>query len=439
MILRGICCLVGALMVGESMAAAANPNPAARVHARIIGGKQMKFTSKLKKVIELNFTLNFNHSEGKPIIDQYLGRVATNYALAGKDSAFSIKKFIGPGNGTSGGLPTTVPTLADLLSGEVIVDNNISNMNDIPSKSAAFATAFETAVKTNGRSILGFHGSGDGGTGWAFYTNELHPVDYHAHGNRTPAPVYINDAEAKHIVNEGLLATGTQKAVPMGTEGGLATGAVITKTVTTRQMTNEWYKFGRPLLTDPKTKDLATCFMRYDPATTDLETQYRYPGGNPFVWQIKIGAGKAMYLPPGHAPDELTTGTSFDGGSGDLEKFYAQALFYLAGYDTTACGADCAGLPIVDDNNRLTGEKIGTVGIVWDKGNKMSFVSGSGKPYTAKLLDVGGKVVAEKSGIGTDKIEFNESRLRPGVYVLSVKVGNQAPATRRYMVSPNPR
>lgn len=431
MLIKKLCCLAAVLAVGESLAAVANVNPAARLHVRVVNGKQMKFTSKLKKVIELNFTLNFNHAEGKPIIDQYLGRVAVDYAGTGKDSAFSIKKFVGGSGGTSAGLPNPVPTLNDLMSGEVIVDNNISNMNDIPSKNAAFATAFETAVKTNGRGVLGFHGSGDGGTGWSFYTNELHPVDYHAHGNRTPAPVYLNETEAKHVVNEGILATGTQKAVPMGTD---ASGAVVTKTVTTRNMTNEWYKFGRPLLTDTKTKDLATCFMRYDPASTDLEPQYRYPGGNPFVWQIKIGAGKAMYLPPGHAPDELTTGNSFDGGSGDLEKFYAQALFYLAGYDTAACGDECVGLPIVNDQNRLTGEKVVSVGISFNP-DRMAFVSGSEKPYVATLFNVSGKAVATKSGKGLEKVEFDQSRLSPGIYLLSVKVGNKAPAVRRYMVS----
>src|SRR6476660_308525 len=98
-------------MAGETMAAVANTNPAARVHVRLVNGKQMKLTSKLKTVIELNFTLNFNHAEGKPVIDQYLGRVATDYAGAGKDSAFSIKKFNGPTNGTAMALPNPVPTL----------------------------------------------------------------------------------------------------------------------------------------------------------------------------------------------------------------------------------------------------------------------------------------------------------------------------------------
>lgn len=438
---KGAYFVAGLLFAGQAMAAV-NPNPAARVHAKQVGTSYYKFTSKLKTVVELNFTLNFNHTEGKATWDTYLSRVATDYGTGGTP-AFTVKKFVGPGNGASNGLPTTIPTLADLTSGEVIVDNNISGMNQIPGKSAAFATAFETAVKTNGKSVLGFHGSGDGGTGWAFYTNDLHPVDYHEHGNQTAQPVYKNQAEEKHVLLDSLLMTGTKMDVPMGTD---ASGKEVKVNTTVRKMKNEWYRFGRNLLGDTKYGPLTTCFMRYDPTAigvSDLPAQYKYAGGNLFTWQIKIGAGKALYIPPGHDNSELTTGDSFDGSTGDYERFVAQALFYLAGYDSVACtGTACNGVPIVDDKLHLTGKVCGPecatgTSLRFDK--DFEFLSMTGKPFVARLTDVHGRLVATKSGAGVETVSFDKSTLGSGVYFMSVKVGNQAPVVRRYLVSPSMR
>ena len=437
--LKSAACLVGLLMVGQSIAAV-NPNPSARVHARVIGNKYYKFTSKLKTVVELNFTLNFNHTEGKKTWDTYLDRVATDYGSGGTP-AFTVKKFVGPGSGASKGLPTSVPTLNDLMSGEVIVNNNISNMNDIPSNSSAFATAYETAVKTNGRSVFSLHGSGDGHAGWTFYTTDLHPVDYHDHGSQTAQPVYKNQAEEKHIILDSVLMTGTKMDVPMGTDAG---GKEVKVNTNVRKMKNEWYRFGRNLMADSKYAALTTCLMRYDPTAIgagDLPAQYKYAGGNLFAWMLKVGAGRYLYVPPGHANDELTTGDSFDGGTGDYERFFAQSLFYLAGYDSVACeGTACNGLPIVDAQSHLTGKVCGAecaspVSLNFE--SDMAFQNMSGKSYTAKLSDVNGRLVATKTGKGVETVRFDQANLRSGVYFLSVKVGNQAPVVKRYMVSPS--
>lgn len=430
-----VCGLAGMLLVGHAMAA--DPNPPSRVHVKQVGNGFYKYTSKLKTVIQLNYTLGFDHTNGKQIWDQTLEKVRTEYG-----NAFAIKKFTGPSNGAAKGLPSPVPTLADFMSGEIIVTNNISNFNNTPGQAgggAAMATAFETAVKTNGRGVIGFHGTGDGGGGWAFYTNSLHPVQYNSHGSQTPAPVYLNEPEAKHVVNDSLITTGTKMDVPMGTDAG---GNEVLKNVTIRQMKNEWYRFGRNLLTDPLTKDLVTCFMRYDPrniSTSDLGAQYKYKGGNPYFWMIKIGAGKAAYIPAGHDATEMTTGNSFDGGSGDLVRMYGQLLFFMAGYDSTACGADCNGLQIVDQGLRLTGSKCGancagSVSVHFDR--DFEFKSMSGKPYAAVLRDVGGRLVATRSGSGVETVRFDRSVLKPGIYILSVRVGKEAPVTRSYMISP---
>ncbi len=430
--------LAGLVLVSQSIAAV-NRNPAARVHARIIGGKYYKFTSKLKTVVELNFTLGHDHAEGKVAWDATLEKVATDYGV-GAVKAFTIKKFIGPGNGASNGLPTILPTLADFNSAEIIFDNNISGLNNLKTTSVAMATAFETAVKTNGRSVFGLHGSGDGGAGWTFYTNNLHPVDYNAHGPQTPQPVYVNEVEAKHVVNDSLIRTTTTKDVPMGRD---ATGKEIRATVPIRLMLNEWYRFGRDLLNDPTYGPLTTCFMRYDPiaiSVDDLGNQFKYVGGNPYAWMVKVGAGKAMYIPAGHGKSELTEGSSFDGGSGDLVRFLAQSLFFLAGYDSTVCGtSDCVGVPVVDDKTRLTGKICdagcsGSVSINFE--NVVGFQNMSGKAYLARLTDVSGRLIATKTGKGIETIHFEKSTLNPGVYFLSVKVGKAAPVVHRYLVSP---
>lgn len=423
--------LAGAILVGQALAAT-NPNPAARVHVKQVGNAYYKYTSKLKTVIDLNFTLGFDHTQGKATWEATLDKVKNDYGN------ITIKRFTGDGNGASNSLPKPVPTLADLISGEVILDNNISGMNQIFAKSNAFATAFETAVKTNGRGVVGFHGSGDGGTGWAFYTNDLHPVAYNEHGSQSAAPVYLNESEAKHVVNDSILVTGTKMDVPMGTD---ASGKEVLKSATIRQMKNEWYRFGRNLITDAATKDRMTCFMRYDPraiSTNDLGAQYKYAGGNPFAWRVKIGAGSAMYLPPGHDNTDLTTGQSFDGGSGDLERYLAQAMFFQAGYDSVPC-TDCQGLPIADMSYHLTGAKCGVEcngPVSLEFGRDFEFKSMSGKPFVAQLLDVNGRLVATKAGRGVETVRFEQANLKPGIYVMKVKVGNEAPVARRYLISP---
>lgn len=431
--------LIGGLLFASQTAWAVNPKPAARVHARVIGGKYYKFTSKLKTVVELNFTLGFNHTEGRAAWDATLEKVATDYGIGGV-KAFTIKKFIGPGNGASGGLPETIPTLADFNSSEVIFTNNISGLGQLKAQSTAMATAFETAVNINGRGVFGVHGSGDSKDGWSFYINNLHPVLYNEHGSQTPQPVYVNATEAKHVVNDSLIRTTTTKDVPMGRD---ATGNEIRATVPIRSMKNEWYRFGRDLLNDPTYGPLATCFMRYDPSAigaSDLGNEFKYVGGNPYAWMIKVGAGKAMYLPAGHDYSELTTGNGFDGGSGDLVRFFAQSLFFLAGYDSTACGpSDCLGLPVVDDKIHFTGKICDAgcaAGVSINFENGVGFQNMSGKAYLARLTDIRGRLVATKSGKGVETIRFEKSILGNGVYFLSVKVGKAAPVVHRYLISP---
>jgi hypothetical protein len=426
------------LLLGNAFAQTATM-PAARVHVKIINGNAVKYTSKLTHVVELNFTFGNGHQPGKAIITASLDRVAKSYAANGKD-AFTIKKFASANSGSAVGEVVQF-TQTDLLAGEVIVTNNISYFNQLQTKNAAEALAIENAVKTEGRGILGFHGSGDGGGGWRFYTEELHPVDYKDHGARVPGPVYKNQATEKHIILQGILETGTTAAtVPMSVDAG--GNEVLAQNVKTRMMKNEWYKFGRDLTVDAKYKPLVTPLLKYDPRNlgSALDPQYRYKGGNLYTFLLKIGQGKASYIPAGHENDELLLpGTSFDGGTGDYDRYLAQSLFYLAGYKTEVCaGTACNGLPIVGTDDIMSSQVYDGTTALFDA-HKMGFTSLFDRKYEAKLTDVRGRTVQSKSGFGRVSHEFEPSSLKAGIYFMSVKIGSAPAKIQRYAYTPAAR
>jgi hypothetical protein len=426
------------LILANAMAQTATM-PAARVHVKMVNGNGVKYTSKLAQVVELNFTFGNGHLPGKQVIDASLTRIAKNYASGGKD-AFTIKRFASSNSGAAIGEQVQF-TLADLLTGEVIVTNNISYFPQLQTKNPGEATAFETALKTEGRGVLGFHGSGDGGGEWKFYTDELHPVEYKGHETRTAGPVYKDIPGAKHVILQNILETGTAAAeVPNGVDG---TGAeMLAKDVKTRQMKNEWYKFGRNLTTDAKFKSLVTPLLKYDPRNlgTALPAEFRYKGGNLYTFLLKVGAGRVSYVPAGHEDDELTLpGTTFDGGTGDYDRYVAQTLFYLAGYKSEVCaGTACNGLPIVDANDRLTGDTYQSSTALFDS-NKPAFTSMFDKKYEARLTDVRGRTVAVQSGSGKATREFDIAGLKAGVYFLSVKIGSAPAKIHRYAIAPASR
>lgn len=425
---------LAAAMAGTA-GAQANANPAARTHVKVVNNVALKYTSKLSHVVELNFTFGNTHTEGKQIITQAIDRITKSYAMGGKD-AFTIKKFTTGNSGSAVGELTNF-TLSDLTAGEVIVTNNISYLNQLQTKNAAQATALETAIKTEGRGVLGFHGSGDGGGGWSFYTNDLHPVGYNGHGSRITGSVYKFTDQAKHVILQNILETGTTAAsVPMKVDAG--NNEVIEAGVKTRKMLNEWYKFARNLTTDATYAPRVTPLLKYDPRdlTGALEAQYRYKGGNLYTFLLKVGNGLASYIPAGHSNDELmAAGTTFDGGTGDHDRYIAQSLFFLAGYKTEACaGTACNGLPIVNAQNQLTGETYTGPSAILDP-NRMAFTSLSGEPFEAKLSDVTGKVVAVERGAGKDRFAFDEASLKAGIYYMTVKTASSAAKTRRYVVS----
>jgi hypothetical protein len=181
-----------------------------------------------------------------------------------------------------------------------------------------------------------------------------------------------------------------------------------------------------------------------------LAAQYRRKGGNMYTYLFKVGNGMTHYLPAGHDNLEIMGVNGFDGrvGSaqaGDWDRYFAQVLFFLAGYNQTPCDTSCNGLPIVTAQNHLTGTAYqstsiaGGYRIVSDEVKmhpaKMEFSLLRTRDYTAQVLDLSGKVLMQARGNGYGH-SFNMSRLAPGVYLMRVELGNQSPVTKRYAISP---
>jgi hypothetical protein len=417
-------------------------NPAARVHVKIVNGVALKQTSKLANVVELNFTMGNTHRPGKQIIATALDRIATSYGFAVKHITSSL----------DGSTVNEVPnfTITDLSAAEVIVANNISAFGST-TMGTQKQQALQQAIEVDGKGYLGFHGSGDNSaSGWAWFTNSLHPMNYQGHGSRTVGPVYKHVAEAKHIVMQGVLEKGTTNAtVPNELD---ATGKeVLATNIPTRGMKNEWYRFGRDISRDALFKDKVTILLKYDPrglGSDALPTQNKRLGGNLYTYIYKVGKGLTSYIPAGHEDDELMApATGFDGGQGDFDRYLAQTLFFQAGYTQTACNATCTDLPIVDANNRLTGDKYVPTGTRWQAvANrpelridpvKMAFSSTYDRKFAARVTDLSGRLIYQKNGSGRIDYEFDQSRLKAGVYFLSVRIGSAPAQVRRYALLPS--
>src|SRR5690606_28478190 len=122
---------------------------------------------------------------------------------------------------------------------------------------------------------------------------------------------------------------------------------------------------------------------------------------------------------------EIMGTDGFDGGVGDWDRYFAQVLFFLAGYNQTPCDVSCNGLPIVDDKNHLTGQSYSPSSI----GRGFELVSSDLKlswarpeftyireaRYEARLVNVSGREVMGSRGVAS-RFAFDTSRLPDGIY-----------------------
>jgi hypothetical protein len=212
----------------------------------------------------------------------------------------------------------------------VIVSNNLSLLNLLPERHPAAAAAFETAVRQEGRGVLGFHGSAESSsTRWDFHEQCLNPRHYVMHGSIVPVPVYKDERQSNHLALEEVLVTGTPREVPMGVDGD--GNELLRKDVVTRNVRNETNTYARDILADSLFGPLTTPLLRFDVrslSTTDFPRQYRHAGGIPNAFILQADRGKSAYIAAGHDPEETTIGaSSFGAGTGDFERLYAQMLF----------------------------------------------------------------------------------------------------------------
>jgi len=409
--------------------------PATKTFVKVNGGVATKYTSKLKKLVVLNFSMGNAHTTGKISWKAIMNRLPNDYAVNGVQ-AFTIQNFESPNNGSAGPVPEF--TAADLNSGDVIFANNISYFGTA-TMGATKQTAIQQAIETNGKGYFGVHGSGDNDkNGWPWYTNVLHPMLYAGHNARTSSPIYMHPAEKDHIILRGLFTTKTVIIPSAPDELDAAGNVKFATNIPGRSMLNEWYMFGRDISRDPTFGPRVKILMKYDGTKTggQLPAQYIRKGGNMFAYLYKVGVGMTSYLPPGHDPDETTnTSNTFDQGTGDIYRYCMALLYFLAGYTTGPCDASCNGLPNVDVNDHYLGVYTST-GVILDSKNP-AFYSTSDKAYEATIIDIKGQVVEKKNGVGKSSHEFDTSKYKPGVYFLRLRVGSEPVKSKRFMVVPS--
>jgi hypothetical protein len=266
-------------------------------------------------------------------------------------------------------------------------------------------------------------------------------MNYNGHAARTQAPIYKHLAEKDHMILWKVLETKTTPRATVPNELDASGNEVMATNVPTRNMLNEWYEFGRDISRDPAFASKVTILLKYDGrvplADGSLPQQYVRKGGNMFTYLYKVGNGMTSFAPPGHDPDEVTNPTgTFDGGTGDLDRYVMALLYYLAGYTSGPCDASCDGLPLVDSADHYKGDAYKATGIFLDDRSPKFFADAGHQTYEAALTDIRGRVLERKTGTGRIAYEFAPSRYGAGVYFLRLRVGSHAPQIKRYVVAP---
>jgi hypothetical protein len=412
--------------------------PAAYQHVRYLHGQPFLFTSRLRQVIDLRFTLGDGHEEGKRELSASLDRIAAQY---GKDGApaFAIQRVPETLDSKSMYLvPPMVPGM--LLSGDVIVANNVSNFAS-RNLGSDWRVALQEAVETAGKGFLAVHATGEYvSQTWDWLNHELLPVQYTGHYMRVPAPVYKEKSAATHLVLEGILQAGTDSGTALP-EAALPGGSSsLSDTIRFRRAICQQFMIGNDFCREDAYRDRCTLLMKMDFTGLDLPRQFLIPGGNPYSWVHKVGAGVSGYIHGGHQRDEILGKTGFDGGVGDWDRYVAQMLFFLAGYRSEPCTAACGGLPIVDDRDRLTGERYQSLRALGNPDAERAalrfdpdgygFRIASGMRFSAYLTDVSGRIAWSRSGSGPAHLRPPAASFRPGKYVMLLRAPGAAPITR---------
>ncbi len=262
--------------------------PLAKERVIEIDGAQYRLTSKLKSVVNLNFTFGYHHNDGKPLINETIQRLAEQEGWE--------YEYVTNHSQVNSNL---------LSSHQVVVGNNISGFN-----TGTFSNTSEEAVQQfieNGGGFFSFHGTGDGeGNQWPWYEEVFHPVDYQGHANRTNCNVYVEETAREHVIFEGL------------------------EQLDDVTMYGEWYRMGEHITKNAPDAELLW-YATVENCRGVWDAQHIHEEGQHIMWVIPIEKGKHLYFPFGHDALEVDP---FPGNS--WEQLIKQGLYYVAGYDTVA-------------------------------------------------------------------------------------------------------
>ena len=313
-------------------------------------------TTRVRAVMDLNFTYNFHHKDGKPVIVDMLDRFGTQ-------EGWAITHYYKNDVNHAGINDESKITLAELNKNMVVFANHISNWAD--QGESNMNKAVQAYMQTSGGGLMFLHGSGDSQSDkWKFYSDSLHPVAFKGHGNITTGTIYRPTEAATHPVMEG---------------GVLSAEKVIN---------GEWHHFSK-LITTANSK--AEVLMKVDPARCGgcgYTGTFAFTGGNPVSWVIPVGKGKVGYFQEGH---DKTTQTELTQAVWD--RFFKQMLFYIAGYDTLAT------------TNVVPKYARNQSGVSFDPAAMSVFVEKPGY-HKVGLYDVEGKKFDEAAGRGVRGIQF---------------------------------
>lgn len=343
-------------------------------------------TSRVRSVMNLNFTFGFHHYEGKSVIGSMLNRFAAQ-------EGWTVTHFHFQDRNHPAIDDRSKITLAELNKNMVIFANHISNWGN--QGNSPLNLAVQDYLEHTGGGMVLMHGSGDSQeAGWTYYREKLHPVNFRFSGNIRPGTIFRPASAIAHPVLEG---------------GILSEGKVIN---------GEWYDYQNHI---SRMNPLAEVLMMVDPASCsdcNLIGVDILPGGTPISWVMPVGKGWVGYFGEGHSDQTLTQFTQEV-----WDRFFKQMLFYVAGYDTTSL---VSALPAYFRNHS---------GISFDPTAMAVFIE---KPdyHKVGLYDAQGTNHGEFSGRGVAEYNFEENRrkLRNGVYVLRVEYGQRGNVSNRYVI-----
>jgi Trehalose utilisation len=335
---------------------------------------------RIPAVLDLNFTFNFQHDQGKPVVSAMLNRLA-------QSEGWSITQYNSSTPGKPGIDDRAKVTVEELQKYQVIFANNISDLgSDKPP--LAMKTAIESYMEETGGGMILIHGSGETyRPPWSYFRDKLHPVGFEGHASQ---------------IRNTIRRTGQAGSHPI-LDGGIAdTGIKINSEPYSRQFSI--------IEKNPKAEillELDSTDQYFDP-----------PHERQISWVMPVGKGWVGYFQEGH-----DTNTEKAMTQPVWDRFFKQMLYYVAGYDTLDVS------PILQ---RKPSDKAG----ISFEASRMGVTIQNPGPYRIRILDVRGRAIHLATGTGQQKHSFNEiyKRLQPGLYTLRVECENGISVSKKYLI-----